>query len=369
MAVEQRSAEDRVDERERLARLAPLSRALHRVTDVLRREDVRGQGVHIDPEEVGPPNRARWTRAHRSAVASPEMEVFRAALRPPGGGTERDGVLDDLAVHFGVSREEARRRCLHWESSSLEEWEAGARDTLDGVRDFYATTRSWAFDLQWYDYLQSTGHGFPKAVAIAHRLAVRPGTRVLDYGSGSGVTGQLFAGLGAEVTLADLSRPLLEFARWRLDRRGVPAEYVQLPAALPTAAFDLVTALDVFAHVHPDEIDATATALRGTLREGGLLVTGFDVRRRSRTNAWHLWEDDLPLRWAVQRAGFVPAELLDGSVWFYRAVPTTGWRWRLRRAGAWLHLASPPARVLRAVRRAVAHAALRTAHRLLHLAP
>jgi SAM-dependent methyltransferase len=365
VAIDEAVSGDRVAERARLARLAPLSRALHRVTDVLLREDTGGQGVHIDPEEVGPPTRERWTESHRRAVESPAMEIFRAALRPPQGGTERQGVLDDLARYFGITPEEARRRCLHWESDSLTEWEAGNRETFAEVRDFYATMQSWAFDLQWYDYLQSTGHGFPKSVAIADRLSIKPGTRVLDYGSGSGATAQMFAGLGCTVALADVSRPLLEFARWRLGRRAVPAEYVQLPAVLPEAAFDLVTALDVVGHVHPAEIDELTRSLRRTLRVNGLLVTGFDVRRRSRTNAWHLWEDDLPLRWAIERAGFAPAELLEGSVWFYRAVPTTGLRWRLHLALAWLHLASPPARAIRRARRELARAALVTAHKVL----
>jgi SAM-dependent methyltransferase len=185
---------------------------------------------------------------------------------------------------------------------------------------------------------------------------------MLDLGSGAGVTAQFFAALGYDVTLADISKPLLSFARWRLDRRGVQATYLHLPADLPEDRFDLVTALDVMAHV-PDVAD-TARRLHRALHPEGLFVTNFDVRRHSPENAWHLYEDDLPLRWAVERAGFVPVKLIDGIIWIYRAAPTTGARARIRTALAWLRLASPPTRALRAIRRFLAYAALVTAIRL-----
>ncbi|WP_181779200.1 hypothetical protein [Pseudonocardia pini] len=180
-----------------LRRLAPVSRILNRVALVVLREDVGGQGRHVDPDAPGtpPPNTARWTAAHSAAVTSPTMKVFRDALRPVSGGTERQGVLDDLAHHFGMSTEEALARCLDWESASLEEWEAAPRDNAAQIREFYDSATSWAFDLSWYNYLQVDGTGYPKSVIVADRLELRPGARVLDYGSGVGVTAQLFAGL------------------------------------------------------------------------------------------------------------------------------------------------------------------------------
>lgn len=341
-------------------RLAPISRALNRLALVLLREDTSGQGRHVDPDspDTAPPATARWTKAHAAAVAGPTMELFAEALRPVDGGTPREGVLGDLAEHFGISPAAALEHCLNWESASLTEWEAAPRDTLEGIADFYDTATSWAFDLSWYNYLQVSGTAYPKSVIVADRLGWTPGTRVLDYGSGVGATAQLAAALGCEVTLADVAAPLLDFARWRLDRRGVQASYLHLPALLPPAHFDVVTALDVMAHIPPAELRGVVDALHATLRPDGLLVTGYDVRRASRENAWHLHEDDLPLRWEVARAGFRPAELIDGTTWIYRAGPTHGLRWELFRAVSWARLASPPARAVRRARRAFARLAL-----------
>ncbi len=337
------------------ARPALLTRLRNRVALVVFREQVRGQGQHVDPEKLGPghESRATWSAAKRRAIMSPTMARFADALRPPTGGTVREGVIGDLAEYYQITPEQALERCLAWEEASVDEWDAAPRDSEDGITDFYNTVESWSYDLLWYAYLQSEGLGYPESVIVADAIQPHPeGGRACDLGSGAGITAQLFAALGYDVTLADISSTLLGFAKWRLERRGVKADFVHLPADLPRDHFDLVTALDVIAHV-PD-VHATARQIRDSLHDGGLFVANFDVRRHSPENAWHLYEDDLPLRWAVQRAGFVPVRLIDGQLWLYRACERSGARWAMRRGLAWTRLASPPARLTRAGRRALA---------------
>jgi SAM-dependent methyltransferase len=345
--------------------LSALTRLLNRFALVLLREDVSGQGRHIDPEDPAtePPAEARWTTTQRRANESRTMELFSDALRPPNGGSVRDGVLGDLGAYHKLTPAQVIDRCLRWEEASVEEWEAAPRSSPDGLAQFYDSVESWSFDLLWYAYLQSAGFSYPETVVVADRVGPAPARgRLLDLGSGVGVTAQLFASLGWEVTLADVSAPLLAFAQWRHEQRGVKATYLHLPADLPDGSYDLITALDVMAHV-PD-VGQTARRMHRALRPGGLFVANFDVRRRSARNAWHLYEDDLPLRWAVQRAGFVPVTLIDGILWIYRAQPTTGSASRLRHALVWARLASPPARAIRTIRRALARATLLTIYRV-----
>jgi 2-polyprenyl-3-methyl-5-hydroxy-6-metoxy-1,4-benzoquinol methylase len=342
-----------------------LGRLRTRILTVLLRESRGGSGLHVDPEDPAtpPPSTAGWTPTRRRAQESVHMGLFADALRPPAGGAVRDGVIDDLARYYHVAAQEVVHRCLHWEDDSVEEWRAASPDTPQGLAQFYNSVTSWSFDLLWYAYLQTVGFAPPNHVIVADQLG-RPdaGARLLDFGSGVGVTAQLFAALGYDVTLADVSAPLLTFAQWRLEQRGVKATYIQLPAELPAAEYDLITALDTLAHV-PDA-KQTAQELYLATRPDGHLVTNFDVRRQSERNAWHLYEDDLPLRWAVERAGYIPVQLIDGSLWIYRAGPTAGTTWRLRKAGAWLRLASPPARWIRALRRGVARVGLATLRRM-----
>jgi SAM-dependent methyltransferase len=302
------------------------------------------------------------------------MEVFADCLRPPGGGSVREGVIDDLGTYYGLTAEQVVERCLGWEAESIREWQAAGRDSAAGLTDFYDTVQSWSFDVLWYAYLQSAGYPYPASVVVADTIETMTGGtgtggtgtggtgtgrgRMLDFGSGAGVTGQFFSALGWDVTMADVSATLLEFARWRHKRRGLDSNFLRLPADLPDGAFDLITAIDVFAQI-PDAAE-TARRLHRALRPGGLLVTNFDVRPPSPANAWHLYKHAAPLRWAVERAGFTPVRLVDGFTWFYRVQPADSPATRMRIALAWVRLASPPSLTLRAAVRGM----LRTAARL-----
>jgi 2-polyprenyl-3-methyl-5-hydroxy-6-metoxy-1,4-benzoquinol methylase len=336
-----------------------IGRARTRVLTVLMRESVAGSGMHVDPEDPATPapSTEGWTKTRLQAHESESMTAFADTMRPPAGGSVRDGVVGDLATYYKLTPEQVVRRCLHWEEESVNEWRAASADTREGLAQFYNSVTSWSFDLLWYSYLQTVGFASPKHVVVADWLR-RPetGARLLDFGSGVGVAAQLFGTLGYDVALADVSAPLLEFARWRLERRGVKAAYLRLPAELPAASYDVITALDTLAHV-PDAMQ-TARELYAATRPGGLLVTNFDTRRKSERNAWHLYHDDLPLRWAIERAGFVPVAHIDENLWIYQARPTAGPAWRWHAASAWLRLASPPVRGLRAAQHAGARAAL-----------
>jgi SAM-dependent methyltransferase len=338
---------------------------LTRLKLALLAESEDGNGPHPDP--LDPAVRAKfgldWSPLRRAAYASREMELFRDALRLPGLGV-RESVLDDLSTHYRIDPEESLHRCRHWEDISVEEWSSGDRSTPEGLIDFYDSVQSWSFDLLWYAYLQASGFGYPESVVAASWLADRqpPGDH-LDFGSGAGVTSQLMHRLGHRTTLADISRPLLSFARFRLDRREVPAEYIHLTeASLPDDSYDVITALDTLISV-PD-VGETARQLHRALRPGGYLVGNFDPRRKSERTAWHLYSDDLELRRAVQRAGFEPVAFLDRVLWIWRRVPTEGRDHQLRGLRDWALLASPPVRAIRTARHSAARAGLVAARRV-----
>lgn len=280
------------------------------------------QGLHPDPLEtpLSTQERARWSERQRRAYESHEMDIFRAALVLPGLPDLRDGVLDDLSTFYELPPSECLRRCLHWEELSTEEWQAADRTSPEGLAAFYNSTTSWSFDLLWYAYLEATGLAYPVAPAIAQTaLQACRGRRHLDFGSGVGIGSQLFQGLGYDTCLADVSKTLQAFAKFRLERRGIQASYIDLNEdRLPHRSFDVITAVDTLAHV-PD-VAATAAELHAALAPGGILFANFDVRPRTQENAWHLYEDDLLPRWKLQRAGFEPVAVLDGMITAYRWV-------------------------------------------------
>jgi SAM-dependent methyltransferase len=258
------------------------------------------------------------------------MELFRASLRLPGISDVRAAVLDDLSSYSGLPPRECVKRCRNWESWSVEEWLAADRSGAGGLTNFYQTTQSWAFDLLWYAYLQAEGYDYPASVLALRTISAQGHGRAhLDFGSGAGVTSQLFARAGYQTTLADISTSLLDFARYRLSRRGEAARYIDLnDEKLETGRYDVITALDTLGHV-PDLADVVAS-LHGALRPGGWLVTNFDVRPPSLENALHLYEDDLDLRAIVHRAGFVPSGRFGAYVAYRRRDPSgTAQRFRV----------------------------------------
>jgi hypothetical protein len=84
------------------------------------------------------------------------------------------------------------------------------------------------------------------------RLAHERGCRdYLDFGSGIGSDALVFASVGCRVTLADISGPLLAFAKWRCERRGFDVRTIDLKIARPPRReFDAVVCFDVLEHIH-----------------------------------------------------------------------------------------------------------------------
>lgn len=247
----------------------------------------------------------------RQALASREMAIYRAALGLPGLPDVRAAIVNDLSTCYEIEEAECVRRCLTWEAWSVEEWQAADRSSPEGLRDFYNSTTSWSFGLAWYAYLQAEGVVFPSTVAACR--ALRPASRAsrcLDFGSGIGDAAQLLTALGHTVDLADVSRPLPSFARWRLERRGQRAGYIDLnEATLPANTYDAILAKDVLTQV-PD-FSATVTGLHRALRPGGLLIASIDARPMSPENAWHLYDEELPLRRTLQNIGFEQVRTLE----------------------------------------------------------
>ena len=281
------------------------------------------------------------------------MDWFRALLCLPGVADVRAAVLDDLSSYSGLTPDQCVDRCRNWESWSVKEWFAADRSDISGLTNFYRTTESWAFDLLWYAYLQAVGYAYPTSVLALRAVAGQSyGAAHLDFGSGVGVTSQLFARAGYETTLADVSTSLLDFARYRLSRRGEAARFLDLNnEKLETGRYDIITALDTLTHI-PD-LAEVVVGLHGALRPGGWLIANFDVRPPSKENAPFLYEDDLDLKAMLHRAGFVPSGRFGGFVTYRRAEPSDTWQ-QLRLLVDRLFLTSRPRRAIRRGRRRLA---------------
>ncbi len=126
---------------------------------------------------------------------------------------------------------------------------------------------------------------------------LRPGTRVLDYGCGSGILAIAAAKLGArEVVGTDLDPQALATARANSANNAVTADYTA-PDRLPAGSFDLV-----LANILSNPLKVLAPALLARVARGGSLVLSGILERQAQEliDAFAAADARVPLRiWGV----------------------------------------------------------------------
>lgn len=185
----------------------------------------------------------------------------------------------ELTEYFGISRVDALESCVTAVQESKREWEAEPRDTLHDVEAFYRTTRSCLFEHLWWQATEPEDAAV--SVALLDYAKQIGALEYLDFGSGVGSTAILFAQHGFKVTLADISPTMLAFARWRMQRRGLSAQFLDLNQQdLPRNRYAFVTAVDVLDHLydpaHEMQQIGEALVVNGIFAFN--FRTGFDVQ-------------------------------------------------------------------------------------------
>lgn len=117
---------------------------------------------------------------------------------------------------------------------------------------------------------------YPSAVVewLSATTGVRPPARVVDLGSGTGISSRLFAAFGFEVTGVEPNDDM----RAEAEGFGGGVRYVKGEAAataLPAGAFDLAIAAQAF---HWFDVPGTIEELQRILRSGGWASAFWNVR-------------------------------------------------------------------------------------------
>ncbi len=233
-------------------------------------------------------------------MTTQNVAKWREALLLPGETDLAESGVRELAEYFGISRDEARRQCRGALEDSRREWNASPRRTPDQIVDFYRRTRSYLFEHIWW---HATDVAENSANVEILNYALRRGAReYLDFGSGVGSNAILFARHGFNVALADVSETMLDFASWRLERRGLRAEFTNLnQRQLPSDRFDLATAVDVCEHLVDQGLEFKRIAQ--SLKAGGAFV--FNHRaREDRERPMHILTEVQPVLRSIRRNGF-----------------------------------------------------------------
>ena len=212
-------------------------------------------------------------------------------------------VLVELQRYSGLSLEQVRTLAERSPLMTKETWEARDRSTPEGVQDFYDHVAHWVYGTLAYHGRQAEGENVPLPVQAAAAVDGRRPGDFLDFGAGVATASLLFAELGWRTTAADVSAPLLDFARWRFSDRGIKAGVIDLSRErLPEQAFDVVCAFNTMVHVQNPA--AAVRDLERTLRPGGLLIFDVDARPKASGMPWHLYDRQDPVLRVMGRCGF-----------------------------------------------------------------
>ena len=165
-----------------------------------------------------------------------------------------------------------------------------------------------------------------KLELICHKLALRPGERVLDVGCGWGSFPIHAASRhGVDVVGITLSQPQAELAQRRAEAAGV-ADRVDLRVLdyrdLAGERFDAIASIGMVEHVGEAQIDVYARRLAGLLGPGGRLLNHGIARLRHTDpeagpfSERYVFPDAEPLHLsrvllALERAGFVVGHVED----------------------------------------------------------
>ena len=212
-------------------------------------------------------------------------KLWTDALLLEGQRDLEDSLVHELGLYTRCDDpKKIRSICRAAVDTLAEQWRLHV-DPADrrSVEKFYNETEAEIYELLWWHTLGDDLS--PLAYVAALQLAKREQCRsCLDFGAGVGSGTILFARHGFAAALADISTPLLDFCRWRLDLRKLRCDAYDLKTtALPLNCFDMVTAMDVFEHL-ADPIE-TVELLAASLRPGGLLYGRFHAEH----------DDDRPL--------------------------------------------------------------------------
>ncbi len=215
----------------------------------------------------------------------------------------KQSLLRELGLYVGCEDlEEIERRCVIGSKLVEEEWRRGVGEVTDrAVQQFYDQSQAYLYDLIWWHTLIEDDSPLAYLVAL-HFAQQHDCTRYLDFGSGISSGGILFARHGLAAASADISSTLLRFSQWRFERRDLAAEMLDLKERpLPQAAFDFVTAMDVWEHL----VDPVAAVdqIAGTLSTGGFLYGRFALEPDD-DRPQHLVHDFEPVFQRLHALGF-----------------------------------------------------------------
>jgi len=186
--------------------------------------------------------------------------------------------LDELEEYSKLPRKEVERLFYHGTEVYAEEWEKKYKDDPEARIKFYDESFTHIFFVMHNSAIRTENSSpllYLYALDWAKRLKAK---KYLDYGAGTGSGAAFFSKEGIDTTVADISNRMLDFTKWRFEKRGLKATYFDAKVEqLPEKTFDMITCFHVLQHV--EDPVRTMRQLRNALREGGILIVNGALQK------------------------------------------------------------------------------------------
>ena len=267
--------------------------------DLIISEELKTLWNLVEAGKLTPESHAR----QQESFLNEYRELWANSLLLPGSTDLEDSAIRELGEYFGNGNPaEIRRRCAEALEEFKDEW---TRRVVPGdsesIEQFYNLNQSYIYELIWWHTLcyDFSALAYVSALHFAERHEC---STYLDFGAGVSSGGLVFAKRGMQVSIADISSPLLRFSSWRFERRRLPVRVFDLKREeLPSRGFDLITAMDVFEHL-TDPV-GTVEALARALKPNGFIIGRFHVDEDDDRNE-HIVRDFEPTFRRLESLGF-----------------------------------------------------------------
>jgi len=162
-----------------------------------------------------------------------------------------------------------------------------------------------------------------KLKAMSDRLDIKPGSAVLDVGTGTGVFMPYLLGKigdGGSLVCLDYSEEMLKSARAKNHKGNITFLCADITeSGLPENAFDAVVCYSVFPHFH-NHLKALQEIYRILKNEGKLFICHTSSRhhinqihRDIPEISGHLFPENKAMRQMLEETGFTDIEIYDGQ--------------------------------------------------------
>jgi 2-polyprenyl-3-methyl-5-hydroxy-6-metoxy-1,4-benzoquinol methylase len=219
--------------------------------------------------------------------------IWNAALTLPNSQSLTVSAVEELSEYFSKNPKEIINILSESVRLLAEDWNKMNINinNIDSVISFYNNTNLEIFELM--DWHTNRYYKGPLNYVCAMDIAKKRGfKKYLDYGSGVGSGAIVFLSNGFYVTCADVAKPLIDYVKYRIKKRGLEAKFVDLRnEKLEKDAFEIITCFDVLEHSPSPGL--ILKELRKALKDNGLLFINNAELKKVKEQPMHISNPNL----------------------------------------------------------------------------